>query len=312
MILFYAIFINSLNLFNKNIINLTSPFIITFIDNLNINYCFFYNCHSNSKGGAIFYDKTENNLTILNSLFKKCTTYEMGGGIYSICKINYILKSCFETCYHSLIQSLKNGAAGTLTSSLEGHLNDSIITKCAPYGYNTGYIALCFFNGLIHSKNNNITYNDGNLFCGLQFYNPSNLIIEYLLFYNNYRHDSLTLYFCSKSIKFQYCNFINNNGAIYLAEVNLNLLNFYFINNLNDFVIASNSIINLNSCFTDKNSFLPNGLKIDCYYLTNTFYNLNQLPNFKICINIYFKTNFFEKRIINYLFYLLIFNVQTH
>ena len=295
LLFFFLNLINSLSLLNQKFFFLNVPLKVFKEENIFIKFCFFCNCYSNFRGGAIFYDKSNNDLIIFNSLFKNCTTYEMGGGFYSSCKSNFICYTCFNWCYHSLIQGGYNGAAATVISSNESHLNDSIVTRCGPYNYNTGYISLSLYFGFIYSKNINITYNDGNEYAGLQFRNPFNVSFEFSNFYNNYRYDALTLYFFENINKFCFCNLINNNGGIYLYGININIYHFYFQNNKDDFTIWGQNTINFFNCYTDKTSFLPNGLKIDCKYLTITLFPLNNLPNLKICENIYLFSSIFHK-----------------
>ena len=239
---------------NSNEIDLSGPsggIIFCYLKNLTllINECIFYQCKSNSFGGAIFYLCNTNQISGCE-LFKVC-------GIESSCSNSGVFA---YLCPHS---------------TKKNNIEFVSITNCG----NTGAYAIEFMNGI--QKLNSFNSSNNNLPVG------SGIIIEYstsfygcfCTFSNNHAISYICIYIFGGQMNKTLINsnIVNNDSPNGHGIINVNnnghfeIIKCYFLNNLNKlFSVTSNSLF-ISNCTISHSS---NDLIIGNVNTLNIFLNI--------------------------------------
>ena len=251
------------------------------------------------KGGIIFSENTNINLTITSCIFFKCSSYDHGGAIYIQTNLNSSLnlhKICASNCYTTAPTSFHTyGAVGqfiNINFNSYSLINISFFSciKCSPQSIaNIATDRSCYFqSGLLSQLNTNYSLNVCQFAPGSGYSISKDLYIQYNTIFNNSCYGNVCLYFSNCVGLLENSNFIKNNSpgplfSVYHFQDNcqISIKNSMFFNNTN--ILFSNHpgnvLIILSSYIVHSDTInYPNTQNFINIY-TNTFnlYHLSTL-----------------------------------
>jgi hypothetical protein len=202
---------------------------------ISIDSCRFFNCHSDSPGAAIFVNNRECQLSVVHSLFNVCRCLGRGGAI-SV-SMDWMLQShnCFQFCRCGK----EDGNDGsTVYANSQSGVNTSFVSavSCPGYGDQCWYGIIILCNGVLDSRNINLSNSDVQYIVGLAHFRPEpeKSIVMYYTSVNQIHGNALGFIdFAFRGIhKFgSLVNDSSTSGIFYLQNTTTTLENFYFLHN---------------------------------------------------------------------------------
>ena len=253
---------------NKKIISLL---IInsSFLNLININYCFFLNIKNiNSNGGAIYSNLNDKSFNLNYLTFLNCSSSFEGGTLYITNSLyRNISKCCFESCYSS-----KFGQLGMMSGNNKNYTinyNYLLIIYCSPNLEQTRYHNIDERRSTVTLTNSNFTKNYLSYWGSLGYFVESKCFISFLSCSNSTGAYVLGFFDSVNDTRdIIFTNFINNNKnnfdiGVINSYTNCNFYNCLFRNN------------NLNVTFKKNVNGGP-------FYIENSFLDIISGENFFI------------------------------
>ena len=226
-----------------------------------IESCLFYNCSSESNGGAIFFNCNENGAST-------------------------IIKTCAYFCFSGSNVFIDGQFAYILTSNMKINYNSYLsISKCAPKDfYSLMRSPITNINGNQSLSNFNSSFNNVFQRAAFNCVNSNGLIIQYSTFFSNKPTEWICLRFESGSSfrTLKKSNIVNqsspvNYGVVFNTDYNIVLVkNCVFYKNLHTLFFSFSGEIVVSNCYLDNFNFSQNWGTIifDNLYFSTSTYNL--------------------------------------
>jgi hypothetical protein len=218
--------------------------------------CQFIECHSNHPGAAIHIEVPTCELSITSCLFNVCRCLGRGGAISTSMSHLILARNCFQFCRCGK----EDGNDGsTIYAYSKTGINTSLLSalKCPDHGDQCWYGIIILCNGVLDSRNINISNSDVEYIVGLAHFRPEK-DKSFLYYYTSTNHihgNALAFIDFSFPGNHQFGSLVNDStksGIFYVQNTNTTLKNYYFLENKGPLTYACVGV--------SKGSF------VDCYF----------------------------------------------
>ena len=200
-----------------------------------VSHCAFVECHSRRPGAAIHCDASDSKLVVSDSTFSVCRCLGKGGAIYAKMASMAMSRNCFQLCKCGK----ENGDDGsTVYAFSKTGINTSYVSalKCPEHGDPCWYGIIILCNGVLDSRNINISNSDVEFIAGLAHFRPDYGKSTLLWYTSVNQINGNALAFIDFTFKgeHRYGSLVNDTsktGIFYVQNTTTTLQDYYFINN---------------------------------------------------------------------------------
>jgi hypothetical protein len=205
--------------------------------------CHFSDCQSNSPGAAIFVKNSECSLTVADSFFNVCRCIGRGGAISVEMERMALTRDCFHLCRCGK----QNGHDGsTVYAWSSAGMNTSFISavQCPAHGDQCWYGIIILCNGVLDSRNVNVSNSDVEYIAGLAHFRPAfeKSVLLYYTAVNQIHGNAVGFIDFTFEGKHQFGALVNDStksGIVYVQNTTTTIRNYVFLKNKGPFTYMS-------------------------------------------------------------------------